>query len=296
MEKEFIKLSENYWFEFMNILPRLIIAVIVLLIAIYIARKISSQIKKRIIKRLDDQLLANFIARISKWILTLIGVVISMDVMGLGNFAGGLMAGAGASAIIIGFAFKDIGENFLSGVILAFNRPFNVGDVIETQKITGSILALDLRTTTVKTFEGYVVYIPNSVIVNTPLINYNRIGIRRFDFIVGIDYENDVDRARKLILDSITGIEELLKDPPPMVIINELSSHSTNLRVFYWINTLETKRNFLEVRSEVIETTVKAFGDGGINIPYDSLQVQFNKGIPEIPVNIVSNGKKENNK
>ncbi len=140
MEKELVQLSDEYWIGFLRILPRLILALVILLIAIIVGRKFSGLVKKRITKRLNDLLLANFIGRITNWGITLLGIIASMEIIGLANFAGGLIAGAGVSAIIIGFAFKDIGENFLSGLILAFNRPFNIGDVIETEDITGSII------------------------------------------------------------------------------------------------------------------------------------------------------------
>ncbi|MDQ3193614.1 MAG: mechanosensitive ion channel family protein, partial [Bacteroidota bacterium] len=259
MEKELLQMSNDYWIGFIHILPRLALALVVILITVFIGRKISGLVKKRITKRLNDPLLANFIGRITNWIISLIGIIATMEIIGLANFAGGLIAGAGVSAIIIGFAFKDIGENFLSGLILAFNRPFNIGDIIETEDITGSIISLDLRTTTIKTFEGYDVFVPNSMIVNNPLKNYNREGTRRFDFTVGIDYDADVNRARELILNELKLIEEILKDPAPFVIVSELTSNSTNLKIYFWVNALIAGRNLLEIKSEVIEFTVRAF-------------------------------------
>ncbi|MDZ4713055.1 MAG: mechanosensitive ion channel family protein [bacterium] len=292
MEKEFITIFDKYWKDFLNFLPSLVFAALILFLAFYIGNKISKLAARRILFRLDDRLLANFISRISQWIIVLIGFIVSMEILGLAQIAGGLIAGAGVSAIIIGFAFRDIGENFLSGMILAFNRPFKIGDVIVSEGITGTIISLDLRTTTIKTFEGYDVFIPNSVIVNNPLINYNREGNRRFDFTVGIDYEADVEKARSLIMGVFAKVDEILKDPSPFVIVSELTSNSTNLKIFYWVNALTTNRNLLQVKSEVIELTVKAFKEGNVNIPYDSLQLQFGKGFPEIPVKILNENSK----
>ncbi|MEO8666321.1 MAG: mechanosensitive ion channel family protein [Ignavibacteria bacterium] len=295
MEKELLQLSDEYWVGFIHILPRLMIAFVILVAAVFIGKKVSDLVKKRISKRLKDPLLANFTGRMAKWSIILIGIIPTMEIIGLTNFAGGLVAGAGVSAIIIGFAFKDIGENFLSGLILAFNRPFDIGDVIETENITGSIMSLDLRTTTVKTFEGYAVFVPNSMIVNNPLKNYNREGSRRFDFTVGIDYDSDVDTARNIILKGLQTVEEILKEPAPFVIVSELTANSTNLRTYFWINAPIAGRNLLEIKSEVIELTLKAFKEGGVNIPYDSIQVQFSKGFPEIPVNLTGNGRNTDN-
>lgn len=286
MEKEFISIVEKYWAGFLSFLPGFVLAVIFLLLSIFISRKISRLINNRLKRRLDDQLLVNFLTKISKWVIILLGFFVAMQLLGLATLASGLIAGAGVSAIVIGFAFKDIGENFLSGVILAFNRPFKIGDVIVTENITGTIVSLDLRTTTIKTFEGFDVFVPNSIIINNPLINYNREGTRRFDFIVGIDYDDDVGNARNAILDRIFDVSEVLKEPKPFVIVNELSSSSTNLRIFYWVNASAVSRNLMEIKSEVIESTVKAFKDKGVRIPFDSVQVQFKKDIPEIPVTV----------
>ncbi len=249
-------------------------------------KKVSKLINKRLLVRIDDLLLANFLTSVSKWGIIVVGIIIAMQILGLASLAGGLIAGAGVSAIIIGFAFKDIGENFLSGIILALNRPFKIGDIIVTENITGTIITLDLRTTTIRTFEGYDVFVPNSMIINNPLINYNKEGLRRFDFIVGIDYDDDVSNARKAILERIYDVSEVLKDPKPFVIVNELSSSSTNLRIFYWVDATIATRNLMEIKSEVIEKTVQAFKDKGVRIPFDSVQVQFKKDIPEIPVSV----------
>lgn len=292
MEKEFLSLAYRYWEDFQHFLPKLVIAIIVLFIAYFVSRKFAKLVRKRLTIRLDDLLLANFIARITKWFIFLVGFVITMDVLGLANFASGLVAGAGVSAIIIGLAFKEIGENFLSGVILAFNRPFNIGDTISSENITGTITSLDLRTTTIKTFEGFDVFVPNSMIVNNPLVNYHREGIRRFDFSVGIDYSVDVQVARGVIIKVLEGVDEVLNDPSPLVVVNELTPNSTNLKIYYWINALTAERNFLEIKSEIIELTVKGFKENGVKIPYDSIQVQFGKGFPEVPVNLINDNKR----
>ena len=293
MVKETLQLIDQFWDGFVQIIPRLIFSIILLIIAHIIGKKISGLIIKRLSKGFNDLLLSNFIGKIAKWIFVLIAIVISMEILGLANFAGGIVAGAGLSAVVIGFAFKDIGENFLSGIILAFNRPFSIGDVVETEKIAGTVLALDLRVTTIRTYEGYDVYVPNSMIVKNPLINFNKEGKRRFDFTVGIDYDADVNKARSLILDSLHTVKEILQEPAPFIILSELTANSVNLRILFWVDALIAERNLLEVKGEVIEKTVLAFKEGGVKIPYDSVQIQFGKGIPEIPVNIIDTENKK---
>lgn len=284
MIQEFNQLINKYANSFVEFLPKLFLSLIVILISYFAAKRFSHFLKKRVVKRMQEELMANFAAKIAGSILFLIGFIIAMEMLGLSGFTGGILAGAGGSALIFGFAFKDIGENFLSGVILAFNRPFRTGDMIEIEKISGRIVSLDLRTTIVRTFEGYDVFIPNSMMIKNPLINYHRQGLRRFDFKIAIDYKDDFMKAKTLIMDEIVKIPEILTEPPPMVVIYELSPNSIVLLVFYWINARSTERNFFEVKSEAIENVVTAFEKGGINIPYNTIQVEFNRGIPDVKV------------
>ncbi|MCB0728392.1 MAG: mechanosensitive ion channel family protein [Ignavibacteriae bacterium] len=292
MESELISMTDHFWKKFTGLIPEILISIVILIATIFIARKLSRLIRKRLIARIDDELLANFITRISKWSITLLGVGICLNILGLTQFAGGLMAGAGVSAVVLGFAFKDIGVNFLSGVILAFNRPFIIGDVIESDGITGTIMSLDLRTTKIKTFDGIEIYVPNSNILNNPLSNFNAGGLRRFEYIVGIDYDADVSKARSLILDVLKGIDDILDEPAPLIIVNELGANSINLKVLYWINTDEAKESLPVTKGDAIEKSLSALKNGSVNIPFDSMQVQFNKGIPEIAVNILNSDKK----
>ena len=148
--------------------------------------------------RMDDPLLSNFLARIIRYTLAILGVLLAFHVMGLTGIAASLLAGAGVGALIIGFAFQDIGANFIAGVILAFNRPFNTGDTIEIGANMGKVVRMDLRTTQIKTFDGKDIYIPNNTIVKEELINYTRDGYIRLSFVVGIEwyYFRDYDQQR----------------------------------------------------------------------------------------------------
>jgi len=286
MINEFLQLLDKYSEGLIHILPKLAFALAIVIVFYFVAKKFGRFLRKRVTKRVEDTLFANFAAKIAASIIFVIGLVLAMEILGLSGFTGGLIAGAGGSALILGFAFKDIGENFLSGVILAFNKPFKVGDMVEIENISGRVITLDLRSTIVRTFEGYDVFIPNSMLIKNPLINYHRQGLRRFDFKVGIDYKDDYEKAKELILTEIVKIKEILRDPPPMVVISDLTSNSIMLATYYWIDATSTIRNHFEIRSEAFEMTLRVFKEGGVSIPNDSIQIDFNKGIPVIPVNI----------
>lgn len=279
MEVNFLDVLEKYWIHFLNILPGILISIIILALFFFIASKSSKLIITRIYVRTNDGLLSAFIGKISKWILIIIGFIISMEILGLATLAGGIITGAGISAVILGFAFKNIGENFLSGLLLAFNRPFNIGDLIVTSGFTGTITSMDFRTTNIRTEEGKDVYIPNSLILNNPLTNITREGLRRFDFSIQLDYNNDIVLAKQMISKAVSEVAEVLKNPAPIIVVDQLTS-TVSIKVYYWIDALKAERAILEVKGEVIERSKQHLAEGGIVIS-DLTQIRItNDAIP----------------
>jgi len=279
MEIEILTYFENIWKDFAKFLPKLIIAFFIILFFLFIASKTARLVRKRLQLRTSDDLLAEFIGKITKLFLFIFGFIIVMEVLGFASLAGGLITGAGVSAVILGFAFKNIGENFLSGLLLAFNRPFKVGDVIHTEGYTGTITSMDFRTTNIKTMDGQYVFIPNSMIINNPLSNYTFESKRRFDFTIQFDYTNDIDKAKIVIYNSLQKINEVITDPKPLVIVDQLTT-STSVKIYYWLDTHVVERNLMEIKSEVIEVSRKDLNDAGIFIT-DVTQIKImNENIP----------------
>lgn len=190
-----------------------------------------------------------------------------MYIIGLGDLAGGLLASAGLSALIIGFALRDIGENFLAGIILAVNRPFDAGDVVQTGEFSGRVVALDLRSLQIKSFDGKDIYIPNATVLKNPFLNYTQDGLIRYDFVVGIDYHDDVERARDVIVEAIRAIEGVLPEDPPFIVVDELAANSVNLRVFFSVDTYDYKRAATILRGQVIERTKEVLLVNGFTLP-----------------------------
>jgi len=195
--------------------------------------------------------------------------------VGLGDIAGGLAAGAGLSAIVIGLAFKDIGENFMAGILLAFRRPFRVGDTIEVEDTIGNVVALDMRITQVKTFDGKDVFIPNSLLIKDQLINYTIDGFLRQDFIVGVDYQTDLTKAITIILDTVSDVSGILQeDKKPTVVVSSLDSSSIALQVFYWLDTFDKSISGLKIKTMAIQRTLKALEEGDIYMPGDIMEIK----------------------
>lgn len=294
MQDFLINEFRNYWNKAIGILPELITGIIVLTIFYFLARLISSQIKKRLSKRIEDKLLSAFLGNIAKVIVIFIGILFFMKIIGLTSFISGFIGGAAVSAIVIGFAFKDIIENFLAGIILAFNRPFQKGDTIVSGDISGDVIDLTIRYTHLKSFEGFDVYIPNAMMITKPLINYTRDGFRRFEFEVNIDYTSDMSKATEIISDVINSSKEILKKPAPMVIMDSFKPDYGVLKVFYWVNNELLNRSQFIVKSDVIERIASELIKGGINLPIKSIQIK-DTGKP-LNVNLIKENTDTNSK
>ncbi len=270
----------DYWESFLQHVPKLILGLIILVLAIMISRWLSSLFQNRLSKRLDDQLLSLFLTKILRMTLIILSVLLAFNVMGFTGIAAGLLAGAGVGALVIGFAFQDIGANFIAGVILAFNRPFSIGDTIEIAGIMGKVLSLNLRTTHVKTFDGKDVFIPNNTIIKEELINYTKDGFIRLSFIVGIDYEDSVEKAIETIKAATLEHKQVLQneDKKPMVLIKDLGVSTVNLEVRFWVETFDYKNGTGEIRSKVISSTLSHLTNSGVGLPADIVELKYYKG------------------
>ncbi|UZD21542.1 mechanosensitive ion channel family protein [Algoriphagus halophytocola] len=264
---EFINLSSS-WPTIQRWLLIGGVALAIFLLFVFFARKSKRFLRVRLVRRMDDSLLANFLAGIFSTLIILIGLLIVLRVIGLTGIVSGLLAGAGISAFIIGFALKDIGENFLAGIILAFKRPFRVGDIVDIGGIRGTVLAMNLRDTQVKTADGKDVFIPNGMILKNPLVNYTIDGFLRYDFMLGLDYGSDYNAALDLIRKSILEVPGVLtQDKLPQVWVTEMGESTLNIQITFWVDTFERAISDAVVKSSAILTVLTAMEKAGFNMP-----------------------------
>lgn len=265
----------NYYESIVELMPRLALGILLFILFWYLSRLLKSTAGRWLRKRMDDPLLAAFLARVVKATFITIGLLVFLQVVGLGKAAGSLLAGAGISAFVIGFAFKDIGENFLAGILMAFKRPFRVGDIIETGEVKGTIIGLSLRDTQVKTFDGKDVFIPNGMILKNPIVNYTIDGFLRQEFTIGLDYGSDINGAMKIILGVLAKVPGILQEgKAPNILISQLGSSSLNLTAYYWLDTFDRSISSMELRNQAIERTLAALDAAGFYLPGDIMEVK----------------------
>ncbi|MCG7280215.1 mechanosensitive ion channel [Chryseobacterium taklimakanense] len=274
-----IQSFQDSWNSFVEQIPSILAAILVIALGIFIANKLTDLSRKFIAGKSADPLMTNFLIKAIKTIFVIIVIMFGLKVAGLDGIATGVLTAAGASAVILGFAFKDIGENFISGIILSFNRPFNINDTVSIGDIFGRVKSMEFRYTKLKTFDGKDVYIPNSDVIKKPVFNFTEDGYFRMDFMVGIAYENDIDQAKKIILNTMNSHPLSLKDEDrePFVMTDELSVNSVNIKVFFWVAAEDYRRDALMIRSEMIDQVKINLLANGISMPANIQELKWYK-------------------
>lgn len=255
--------------------PKLVIGIVVFSILYIIANRTRQLLQKNLVKRMDDPLLAQFLGQVAKITIVLIGIMFFLKIVGLGDIAAGLITGASVSAIVIGFAFKDIGENFLAGIMLAFNRPFRIGDTVELDGLKGKVVSLAMRTTQIKSFDGKDIYIPNANVIKNPVINYTIDGFIRQDFVIGLDYGSDVNKASEIIRNELEKVEGILKgDKAPSIFISNLGTSTLDVTIQYWLDTFNSNFSGTTIKTNAINNCLKALEDASFYLPGEILELK----------------------
>ncbi|SDG38608.1 mechanosensitive ion channel family protein [Psychroflexus sediminis] len=248
-----------------------------LIVGFLIANFVKQRIKLRLVKKSPNRITATFISQIISFVIKTAVILITLYLLGLDSFTNKILAGAGLLTFVIGFALKDIGENFLAGIILAFKSPFRLDDLIEVNQIVGFVKDISIRETLIKTPDGKDVFLPNSIILKNPLFNYTIDGFLRYEFIVGIAYENSPTRATEIIEKTLNQTEDVLKgDKNPTIAIDELATNTINLKIRFWVDTFKSKKRSVHqsVRSEVMNKVVAALTSEGFSLPASIVELK----------------------
>ena len=295
---EILNRMEVYYHAFLKSVPRIGLAIVIVVIGILLAGWVTSILQKKIKQKSHDQLMSNFLAKAIKLVLIIAVILMALHAAGLSGIAGALVATAGASAIVIGFAFKDIAENFLAGVILAFNRPFHVDDTVQIENVFGKVKSMEFRYTKITTFDGRNVYIPNADVLTKPVYNFTEDGFYRTDFIVGIAYENDIEKAKEIITACFEEDEHVVNDDVHVSFVaeDELAASTVNLKVYFWVTTEDFRRGTLQTRGRLIQKVKTRLEENGFNLPAEIRELKFYEASNSFMINSTVEDSKQEKK
>ncbi len=268
-----VEVLQDYLNDFLRMLPTLAIALIVLIVFIILSkvgRKSAQRISAGVI---DDPSLQNLAGTFVAVVLTVIGVFAAATIVFPGLRAGDLIAVLGLSSVAIGFAFKDIFQNFLAGILLLMQRPFVVGDQIEVSDFAGTVEHINVRSTSIRSYNGQLIVMPNADIYSSPVTVNTAEAIRRSVFETGVGYGEDIEEARQIIAESIEDCDLLLDEPAPQVLVTGHGDSSVDLAIVYW--TKSDRRSETLARDQVATTVKYALDEAEIEIPYPYRTVEF---------------------
>ena len=256
------------WLDgFVKLLPNLAIAIILFLIVFFL----SGFIKKAIIRTAKSRGRANLgqvLGGFVRAMIVLMGGLIAATIVVPTLKPGDLIAGLGVSSVAIGFAFKDILQNWLAGMLILIRQPFEIGDQIKVTGYEGTVQEIETRATIIRTYDGQRAVIPNSDIYTNAVLVKTGNEIRRSQYDIGIGYADDIDEACEIIVREIAKIEGVENDPAPEVYAWDLAASWVTLRARWWTNS--KRGNVVKQRSQIIRAVKHALDAAAIDMPYDT--------------------------
>ncbi len=256
------------WIDgFIRLFPNLVVAIVVIFLFYglgYLARKIIRQRTSR--KQRDN--LGDVLGGFVRWIIIILGFLLGATIVIPSLKPGDLIAGLGVSSVAIGFAFKDILQNWLAGLLILFRQPFENGDQIEINNYEGTVERIETRATIIKTYDGQQVVIPNSDIYTNSVLVKTAHEKRRSEYDVGIGYGDGIEEACEIIrkvVDALPGVEA---DPGVEAFPWDLAASWVTIRVRWW--THSRRADVVHTRAKVIRAIKDALDEARIDMPYNT--------------------------
>ena len=259
---------------FTIVLPNIVLALIVFAIFFCFGREIKRVVRRITRHHSHARNLGLVLGRLAQGTIVLVGVFISLSIIIPTLKAGDLVQLLGISGVAIGFAFRDILQNFLAGILILLTEPFRIDDQIVFKNFEGTVENIETRATTILTYDGRRIVIPNAELFTNSVTVNTAFDKRRTEYDFSIGYGDDIDRAKQLMLEALYSVNEVLKDPAPDVLVLELAESTVKIRVRWWISP-PRRIDDMRSRDKVICAIKKKLVENGIDLPYPTRQILF---------------------
>ena len=269
MDLDFSKLL-NTIYELLTVYGlRVIAAIVIFVLGRWVALGVAKLIKRIMLRSKVDETLVSFVRHLSY--ITLLAFVVIAALNQLGIQTASFIAVMGAAGLAIGLALQGSLGNFAAGVLMIIFKPFKVGDFIEGGGVAGIVEHIEIFTTQLKTPDNKTIIVPNAKMTGDNITNFNVKGTRRVDFLFGIGYGDDIDKARRIIKEIIDQDERVMKEPEPVIVVSELADSSVNLTVRAWTSAAD----YWSFYFDTIENVKKQFDEQGVSIPFPQRDVHI---------------------
>ena len=246
-------------------LPLLVVAIAILWMAVLVGRLLARRPMSWLRRHQRNPYLEDLVRRMVQVVVVILGLVLALNLLGATALIGAVLGSAGVLGLVVGFAFKDIAENYMAGILLSLRRPFAPDDHLVVDKYEGKVIALTSRATLLMTLDGNQLSLPNSLVFKSVVLNYTANPRRRFDFVLPVDPSESIHDATERAVAAIGQVDGVLKDPPPSWQVDGYNAKGLDLRFFGWI---DQRRNDLgKTRSEALRAVKTVFGTGDVHGP-----------------------------
>jgi len=232
--------------------------------------------RKLLLRRAGQQpFLGALLRQAVRLIALLVGLLVALDLLNATALLGALLGTAGIVGIAFGFAFRDVAENYIAGVLLSLRQPFLPNDHVIIDGHEGRVAGLNSRATLLLTLDGNHLRLPNAQVFKGVILNYTRNPVRRFSFTLGVGNAVDLEKVQRLGLETLTAMPDVLSDPKPTVLVADAGDSSMSIRFSGWIDQRQT--GFAKIRSEAIRLVKSAFDRAGIDMPDPGFRVEISR-------------------
>lgn len=272
---------KQFWAQTLAYLPALALGMLIFFILFWLSTPLARLFLRPLTWLTQSELIRLVTQRIMSLMIILLGLYIFLRLAGLTQFAIAIISSTGVIGLILGFAFKDIAENFISSLLISVQRPFKLGDVIAIEGYLGVVKKVTARATILVDYDGNHIQIPNATIYKNVIQNMTANPRMRGHFVVGIGYDSSVRKAQTIAIEIMTEHPGVLAEPEPQVLIDNLGSSTINLQVYFWVNV--GTHSVPKVASNLMRLVVRAFEAQQINMPDDARERIFPQGFDSLP-------------
>ena len=255
-------------------LPYLVVAFVVFVVFYIAAKLIRSVVRGVSLRRKRHRNVGVVLGRLMQWVVVFLGLMIAL-VIALPTFKPAqLVQFLGISSVAIGFAFRDVLQNFLAGILLLLNEPFRVGDQIRMGDLEGTVEEIETRATMIRTYDNRRIVVPNAELFTNAVTVNTAYDKRRLEYDIGIGYGDDIEAAKRVMLEAMQSTKDVASDPAPEVLVYEFGESTVNLRARWWI-VPPRRSDALDSRDQVLTAIKRGLSENGIDLPFPTRQILF---------------------
>jgi len=257
-----------------EMLPNVVLALVLGVVLVFVAKGVRKAVAKGLNRTRMADSARDLLVSLIHFGMLVAALMVTLSILDLNGVVTSLLAGAGVVGLALGFAFQDLAANFISGIGLSVRHPFKLGDIIETNGVTGVVEELDLRTTVLRTFDGKRIIVPNKKIFQDLLINHTDNDHKRMDLTCGVGYGSDLEKVKEITVEALSGLASRADAHEPGFFFTEFGDSSINFVATVWFSYYSQK-DLLQCQSEAIIAVKQAFDDNGVTIPFPIRTLDF---------------------